>query len=109
MEVLTSIVVLSILFLIGMQTYGQIAKKAERARCDSNLRNLYAAATAYVTDQGSWPQVPVDDLEDPAYVNAWIDAFKPYKLGRVNWICPSIQKILGNPSYEKDDQVRIDY
>lgn len=109
MELMTSIVVISILCLIAMQTFSHISGKAELARCHNNLRNLYAAAAAYVTDQGSWPQIPVDDLEDPSYVNAWIDAFKPYKLSKINWICPAIQKALGDPPYEKDDHLRIDY
>lgn len=109
MEVMTTIVVISILCLMAYQSFTVIQAKAERSRCESNLRSLYTAAASYVTDQGSWPQIPVDDLDDPAFALAWIDAFTPYKIGRVNWICPSVQKALGNPSYEGNNDVRIDY
>jgi len=110
MEVLTTVVVISILALMAFQSFGIIQAKAERSRCESNLRSLYAAASAYVTDQDSWPQIPIDDIEDPAYAQAWIDAYTPYKIGRPNWICPSIQKAMGNPPYEDGgENTRIDY
>ena len=99
MELMTSVVVVSILYVMALESFSYIRRKAERSKCESNLRSLYAAASAYVTDHGSWPQIPVDDLDDPAYAKAWIDAFTPYKFGRINWICPTIQTALGNPPW----------
>jgi type II secretory pathway pseudopilin PulG len=108
MEILTATVVVSILALMGFQSYTMIMAKAERGKCENNLRNLYVAATAYVTDQGQWPQIPVEDLEDPSYAHAWVRALQPYKIDRLNWLCPGIQKLLGNPPYDGDD-ARLDY
>lgn len=109
MELMTVIVVIGILFLLIMPSYSFLRGRAERAKCVSNLHSLYAAASAYVTDQGAWPQIPVDDIDDPAYSQAWIDAFTPYKISRVNWICQTIQKVLGDPPYEDAKHARIDY
>lgn len=107
MEVLTVVVVMGILSLMVASSYSAIKNKAQRGRCIVNLQTLYAAGASYLQDQGSWPQIPVNDLEDPAFAKAWINAFKPYKLDQVNWVCDAVQKELGNPPL--DEEPRLDY
>jgi prepilin-type N-terminal cleavage/methylation domain-containing protein len=108
MELLTVIVILGILSLMVMSTVGSIQGKAARGKCVSNLKTLYAAGVAYLQDHGSWPQIPVNDLEDPSFAKAWISAFRPYKLSEVNWTCSTVQLALENPPPDPDAP-RIDY
>src|SRR5688572_24333327 len=102
MELMTVIIIISILSLMTYQTMSFIAAKSARGRCMTNLRTLYTAAQSYVIDHEHWPQIPVDDLEDASYTLAWIEAFAPYKIERENWLCPTIQKVLGNPDVKDD-------
>lgn len=107
LELMTVVAVVAILCVMSIGAYQALTGKAQRASCQSNLRSLYAAAAAHVEDQGAWPQISTGDPERPAYAREWIDAFKSYGIGRVNWVCPSVQKILGNPDLEEN--VRVDY
>jgi type II secretory pathway pseudopilin PulG len=107
MELVTAIIIVSILSLMVYSAYSVLAAKAARGRCETNLRSLYTAAQSYVIDHNQWPQVVVTDIEDSTYAEDWINALSPYKLGQENWICPTVQKVLGNPSLK--DDLRIDY
>jgi prepilin-type N-terminal cleavage/methylation domain-containing protein len=109
MELMTVMVLMAMLFALSFPAMSFMRGKAERAKCVNNLHALYAAGTAYVTDYNSWPQVDTDELENPAYAQAWIDAFTPYHLTRINWICPTIQNQLGDPAYGDNEHARIDY
>ena len=107
LEILTTMIVIGILFAMSVQIYASIRQKAERALCQGNLRNLYATASAYLMDQKQWPQVAATDLKNPQYALDWINTFKPYGLTSKNWICPSVQYALGNINY--DVFPRLDY
>ena len=107
MELMTVLIVISILMLMAYSTYSFIAAKAARGRCETNLRSLYTAAQSYVIDHNHWPQVVITDIEDSSYAEDWIEALSPYKIERTNWICPTIQKVLGDPSISEES--RIDY
>jgi prepilin-type N-terminal cleavage/methylation domain-containing protein len=108
LEVLTVIVVICILAIMVFSSVASLRGKAERGQCVNNLQGLYAAGVSYLTDHGSWPQIPSNKIEDPSFARAWIEAFKPYHIGRPNWTCPTVQKTLGNPS-EDPNEPRIDY
>jgi type II secretory pathway pseudopilin PulG len=107
MELLTVMVIMGILFVLIIDGYTSLRAKAERAACQNNLRGLHVAASGYVTDHNSWPQIPTTDLKNPEYALAWIAAFKPYGLAPINWICPSVQHALGNMNYNV--YPRLDY
>jgi type II secretory pathway pseudopilin PulG len=109
MELMTVMVLVSILIVLTFPAFSYMRDRAERVKCVNNLHNLYAAGSAYVTDTNSWPQIVITDLEDPAYAQSWIDAFTPYQISRVNWICASIQRALGDPPYEDSAHARVDY
>lgn len=108
MEVLTAIIVISILCLMLVTSFGFLRAKAERGGCVRNLQGLYAAATSYVTDNGSWPQISTIDIEAPEFSKAWIEAFRPYGIGRPNWVCATVQTAMGNPPNDPNEP-RIDY
>jgi type II secretory pathway pseudopilin PulG len=108
MELMTVIVIISILAVMLLSSIGAIRGKAERGKCVNNLQGLYAAGVSYLTDHDSWPQIPVSDVEEPNFARAWVAAFKPYHLGAPNWVCATVQKAIGDPS-EDPNNPRIDY
>lgn len=79
--------------------------------CD--LRSLYVATESYIQQNGSFPQISIgDDDSDTAeqdYVKAWMNALRPFGISEKNWICPTIQNLLGNPDYVQPSNARIDY
>lgn len=108
LELMTVIVVISILAVMVFSTVTALKGKAERGRCVGNLTGLYAAGISYLNDNGSWPQIPVTDIEDPAFARAWMAAFKPYQIGVPNWTCNTVQRAIGNPPIDPENP-RIDY
>jgi prepilin-type N-terminal cleavage/methylation domain-containing protein len=108
LELMTVIVVVCILAVMVFSSVAALRGKAERGRCVNNLHGLYAAGVSYMTDHESWPQIPVADIEDPNFARAWMDAFAPYHIGRQNWTCATIQKLIGDPP-EDPNAPRIDY
>lgn len=109
MELMTVIVIIMILATLLFPAVAGIRGKAERASCESNLRGLYVGANSYIQEHGSWPQISTKDLQKPPYAKAWITALEPYAISRKNWICPSVQRSMGNPDYYKDQATRVDY
>lgn len=107
LELLTVMVIIGILAVMLVQASGGLLQRADRATCAGNLRGLYVAASAYIQDQGQWPQIPTDNIQNAGYAKSWYAAFKKYGISQKNWICPSIQRALRNPDYEKDP--RVDY
>jgi prepilin-type N-terminal cleavage/methylation domain-containing protein len=109
LELMTVIIIISILAVISIQAFSFMILRAQRVSCTNNLKNLYAAATSYVQDYQSWPQISTANISDPSFAQAWITALSPYKIHPVNWICPSIQRLLLNPDYTQPGNARIDY
>jgi len=107
LEILTVLVVISILATMIFASYSALRDKARRASCINNLLNLHVGMASYLTDHdGLWPQVPNDNLRDPNFAMGWVNVLRPYKLTEINWICPSVQAALG-VNYMK--YPRLDY
>ena len=112
MELLTVIVITGILMSMIIPIYTGLRGKAERGACAQNLYSLYAAGSAYVRDQGHWPQIPTKDIGKPAYSAAWVRAFEPYNIGEDNWACPTIKRMFGSATAGTkplEERARIDY
>ena len=109
LEIATVIVVIAILITMIVPVVRGVLGKAERANCATNLKNLYVGGASYLQDRGEWPQIPAKDIRSPGYALMWIRAFEPYGFGRINWLCPSVQRQLKNPDYKQDKNARIDY
>jgi prepilin-type N-terminal cleavage/methylation domain-containing protein len=109
LELMTALVVVAILVTLLIPAVEGLRGKADRAGCMGNLRGLFAAGNAYMQDKQEWPQVPTSQIREPSYALAWIKAFEPYKLGRKNWVCPSIQRQMKNPDIYDDKSARVDY
>lgn len=110
LELMTVIVIISILAVIVYGGVGYLRGRARRGQCMANLRQLHVAAELYREQHGTWPQIRRKDYPDPKdYANAWIDTFSPFNIPRSTWICPSVQEMLQSPSYATPEEARIDY
>jgi prepilin-type N-terminal cleavage/methylation domain-containing protein len=108
-ELATVLIVMAILVVMIIPAVEGIREKAERGTCMANLRSLYGAAAGYIQQHGHWPQVDPAGLKGAKYAKDWIAELEPFGIQRKNWICPSMQRSLGNPDYTKEKFTRIDY
>src|SRR5690349_19539608 len=92
-ELLASIAVIILLATLLAPVAVGIRDKARGAQCTTNLKTLFAGASAYVIEKEHWPQIPMTLLKnhDGEYDRRWIKALEPYSVTRKAWICPSIQ------------------
>ncbi len=109
LELVTVILVVAILGVMLLPIYHQIVTRATRARCAENLRGLHVAANLYMQDHHAWPQISNAGVARSVIATKWIARLKPYGVEQINWICPSIQQLMGNPDLNNPQNVRIDY
>lgn len=110
MELLTVIVIISILAVLLYPVVGWYQERARRVACSENLKGLFTATTAYLTsNNGSWPQIKFDSKQGDTYANSWFEILKPFSISRNTFICPSCQRRAGNPDYHKPRFYRTDY
>jgi prepilin-type N-terminal cleavage/methylation domain-containing protein len=112
LELLTVITIIGILAVMFVGVFADMRNRAETAGCITNLKSLYAAAAAYVQQNGQWPQIATNTLATPndtTYANAWIKAFGPFGLAQKNWVCPAVQRELNNPDLTNSQNTRVDY
>ena len=110
LELVTVILVLSILLVLFFPVVGQVRRRVEKSRCLANLRGLHVATNSYMQDHHSWPQIAVTAGGDQATsAKAWIETLKPYGIEQINWICPTQQRNLEAPDLSDPSNVRIDY
>lgn len=111
MELMTVMVILSILMVLLLKLTDTMRARAEKASCAANLRHLYAGAAGYVMDRGQWPQVPGELVrkDSKEYAKQWINALAPYGISQQNWLCPTQHRSLNAPDMTKDENRRLDY
>jgi prepilin-type N-terminal cleavage/methylation domain-containing protein len=109
LEIMTVLVIIAIMSVFIIQAYSYLMMRAQGVSCTNNLKNLYAASSSYVMDNQSWPQVSTADLTGTGYAQGWIDALAPYKIGKINWVCPTVQRLLNNPDLTQPENIRVDY
>jgi prepilin-type N-terminal cleavage/methylation domain-containing protein len=108
LEMMTVIVVISILSLMAYSSFMTLQAKAERAKCVNNLQGLYAAAASHLNDHESWPQISALDVEAPRFAASWMAALKPYHIETSHWRCATVHKAIGSPP-DDPQKPRIDY
>ena len=109
LELVTVILVITILIVMLLPVYQQLQVHFARTRCISNLRSLHVAANLFVQDHHAWPQIKNAGVTRSVVATSWIAHLQPYGLDQINWICPTIQQQLGNPDLSNPANVRIDY
>ena len=58
LELLISVSIMAVLAAMVLALSDTIRRKAEQAACVGNMRSLFAALSAYNTDNGHFPQAP---------------------------------------------------
>jgi prepilin-type N-terminal cleavage/methylation domain-containing protein len=111
LEIVIVVVVIGILATLLIPVLSTTKSRAQRVQCMGNLRSLYAATELYIQQNGSWPQIPINDSDsaEQDYAKAWMAALAPFGLTQKNWICPTIQDQLHNPDFSQSENVRVDY
>lgn len=108
-ELMTVIVVIMILIVMIIPVAEGIREKTEKAKCLANLRGLYLATSGYIQQHAHWPQVDPKGIRSGEYARQWIAELEPFGISRVNWICPSQQRAMGDPDYTNPRNSRVDY
>ncbi len=107
------IVIIGILASMLLPLYSSFQTRSEETKCLANIRNLYLAASGYLNSQGSWPQIPVQDMNDnpSLYARAWVNALSSHGAPHSVWICPTVQKkmAVSMEDIEKEENYRIDF
>ena len=106
-ELATVIVIIAILAAMITGVTVEMRGRADRVKCTQNLKSLYTATANYIQQQGSWPQI--DTSNQTVSAKLWVATMQPMGLTQINWICPTIQRVLNNPDYTTDDNYRVDY
>ncbi len=110
MELMTAIVIIAILAILLLPGISMYQNRARRIACTENLKGLYTAGTAYLNSEGGrWPQIRWSSEDERIYAREWYKALSPFGIGRVNFICPSVQVKIGNPDFNKAERNRTDY
>lgn len=83
--------IVAIVVALVVAGYSKFIAKSESVNCSSNLRNLHVAFSAYIQDEGHWPQEAVSDK--PEWVEDWwLYTMKPYGADERTWQCPTIRR-----------------
>jgi prepilin-type N-terminal cleavage/methylation domain-containing protein len=109
LELATVVLVVAILAVMMLPVLQHVQARAARSKCIDNMRGLHVAADLYVQEHHSWPQIKNDGVSRTTIATAWIARLQPYGLDQINWICPTMQTLLGNPDLSNSNNVRIDY
>ena len=111
LELLTTIVVIAILMLMIIPALASMKSRAEKFACMARLRGLYTGANGYIQQYGYWPQVDRSLLGSHSqdYYEKWIEALLPMGISREGWVCPSVQREMGNPDLNDSKNYRTDY
>src|SRR5688572_24623432 len=83
MELMTVLVIISIIAVLLIPVVGLIRQRAELTGCTGNIKGLHVAVANFVTDAKHWPQVDTKQIGKPAYALAWYAALRPYGIGPI--------------------------
>jgi prepilin-type N-terminal cleavage/methylation domain-containing protein len=109
LELMTVVIVIAILLVMVQPVVIQVQNRAARTKCIENMRGLQVATNLYLQDHHAWPQIKNDGISRQTLATKWIARLQPYGLDQINWICPTLQEMMGNPDLSNSNNVRIDY
>ena len=90
-ELICVIVIIGVVASLSVGAFESLRNRSRRLACGSNLKSLYAAAAAHVSDKGSWPQISARLInQNPGdYTSRWLDALAPYGITLKQLTCPA--------------------
>ena len=90
LQLMLSIAIIAVLAAILFSVSGAIQRRAEKAKCISNMKNIGAALGSYTTINGYWPQMPEGLASDKRkFWKFWMNVLAP-DIEAEMWICPSV-------------------
>ena len=85
--------IILLLATIVTTVWKSISPKLVEARCLSNMRSIHISLSNYLSDVGTWPQIPLDlDTTDQAYEAWWLWTMEPFGAPEKIWKCPVLSK-----------------
>ena len=109
LEVLAVIILLAILTVLFLPSYGDFLRRAQETKCAANLRALNIGLRGYLHDhQSVWPQGP-SLTEEKAWETFWLDALEPYGISPRDWRCPTIQSAFATSDVPPDKHPKVHY
>ena len=75
LELLISVSIMAVLAAMVLALSDTIRRKAEQAACVGNMRSLFAALSAYNTDNGHFPQAP-NSSDEQVFWDFWFETFE---------------------------------
>lgn len=111
LELVTVLLIVAILITMLIPAFKGFQDRAEKAKCINNLKTVSVAVNLYIQDKSQWPQIDPGLIasDHQEYSKEWIDALHPYGLTHTNWVCPTVQRLMGGPDLEKSENTRVDY
>ena len=101
LELLISVSIMAVLAAMVLALSDTIRRKAEQAACVGNMRSLFAALSAYNTDNGHFPQAP-NSSDEQVFWDFWFETFEEeYDIPKKTWICPTYRRL--NPGVEEEN------
>ena len=92
LELLITITLVMLLMAIGYGSYERFKERGRKAVCISHLRTFHSALSSAITENGEWPQIPIDNGEDwteDKFYEWWFLELAQYGIGEDVWLCPS--------------------
>lgn len=111
LELVTVLFIIAILIAMLVPAFTGMQARADKAKCINNLKSASVAVNLYIQDKEQWPQIDTGLITSnhQEYSRQWIEALRPYGLSRINWVCPTVQRMMGAPDIEKPENTRVDY
>ena len=107
-EIMTVIVIISILAILFISVSNALPQRAEGAKCLANMKSLQVCLASYIQDVGHWPQEPPAILDNEnATEDWWLNELAPYGATPETWMCPTIKRLVCNKN--KDGRPKVHY
>ncbi len=112
-ELAVVVVIVGILATMLLPLFSHYAGRADEAKCFANLRSLHVAASGYLLQNESWPQIAVQLRQDNPkdFAKQWVAALVPFGAPYAVWICPTALRALGQTleKVTQGEDIHVDY
>jgi len=100
-EVVVSVAIIAILAGLAVPSLANFKKRAEKAKCITNMKAVHSGLGGYLLDKNQWPQIPPESFEweESDYFGWWVKAIEPYGVGPESWLCPSDKVVKERPAH----------
>ena len=108
LELLIVVAIVGIMLTLLLPSIGPIRDRVERVVCTGNLRSVYCALGAYVSDNESWPQCP-EESDRAAIEKFWMTTLQDYGTKEETWTCPTLKRAIVLSASKAKDAPKMHY